>query len=243
LSGPTIFSQIIKAAAALAEASAPDPKVSGSEPGNYTILLIITDGIITDLEQTKEAIVAASKLPLSIIIVGVGDADFSAMSALDSDDSLLQDQRGRVAKRDIVQFVRFNDFKEENGVVALGSLARETLEELPAQILGYFTDNNIRPIVKAGFSMKQRTDGQVAAAAVTAAPAPPQQQLMVNVTVPENVKGGDQINIVIPGSAQQMTVQVPLGMQPGQVFQVSQQPPPPPDLAALGKSLLSQKLN
>jgi hypothetical protein len=47
-----------------------------------TILLILTDGIITDLEQTKEAIVAASKLPLSIIIIGVGEADFSAMVAL-----------------------------------------------------------------------------------------------------------------------------------------------------------------
>ena len=47
--------------------------------GDYTLLLIITDGVITDLEATKTAIVAASDLPLSIIIIGVGDADFSAM--------------------------------------------------------------------------------------------------------------------------------------------------------------------
>lgn len=45
----------------------------------YTVLLIVTDGVINDMAQTKEAIVAASDLPLSIIIVGVGEADFSNM--------------------------------------------------------------------------------------------------------------------------------------------------------------------
>ena len=53
---------------------------------NYFVLLIITDGIITDMEETQRAIIAASHLPLSIIIVGVGQEDFSAMEALDSDD-------------------------------------------------------------------------------------------------------------------------------------------------------------
>jgi copine 1/2/3 len=47
------------------------------EKQKYHILLIITDGMINDLEETKAAIIAASALPLSIIIVGVGSADFS----------------------------------------------------------------------------------------------------------------------------------------------------------------------
>jgi vacuolar-type H+-ATPase subunit F/Vma7 len=38
----------------------------------YTILLIITDGIINDMQQTINEIVKGSVLPLSIIIVGVG---------------------------------------------------------------------------------------------------------------------------------------------------------------------------
>lgn len=46
---------------------------------NYFVLLIITDGAITDMNQTIEAIYRASALPMSIIIVGVGDADFSGM--------------------------------------------------------------------------------------------------------------------------------------------------------------------
>lgn len=45
----------------------------------YYILLIITDGIIDDLEQTIDEIIEACSLPLSIIIVGVGNEDFEAM--------------------------------------------------------------------------------------------------------------------------------------------------------------------
>ena len=44
----------------------------------------------------------AASLPLSIIIVGIGDADFEAMEVLDGDDVRLS-SRGRYAERDIVQ--------------------------------------------------------------------------------------------------------------------------------------------
>ena len=37
----------------------------------------ITDGIITDMEATKAAIIAASNLPMSIIIIGVGSVNFA----------------------------------------------------------------------------------------------------------------------------------------------------------------------
>lgn len=75
------------------------------------MLLIITDGVITDIDQTCSAIVAASRLPMSIIIVGVGGADFGAMEFLDSDDTLLHSPQGDVASRDIVQFVPFREFQ------------------------------------------------------------------------------------------------------------------------------------
>ena len=55
---------------------------------NYFILLLLTDGVITDMDQTKQAVVAASALPMSIIIVGVGNADFQMMEELDSDDGV-----------------------------------------------------------------------------------------------------------------------------------------------------------
>lgn len=77
----------------------------------YFILLIITDGEITDLDQTRQAIVNASKLPMSIIIVGVGEADFKAMEFLDGDGGVLKSVTGEPAARDIVQFVPFRQFK------------------------------------------------------------------------------------------------------------------------------------
>jgi Mg-chelatase subunit ChlD len=74
------------------------------EKQKYSVLLIITDGVINDMEATKAAIVAASSQPLSIIIIGVGNENFSSMHALDSDKELLRASTG-VAERDIVQFV------------------------------------------------------------------------------------------------------------------------------------------
>lgn len=78
---------------------------------HYFILLIITDGEITDLDQTRQAIVNASNLPVSIIIVGVGEANFKAMEFLDGDSGVLKSVTGEPAAWDIVQFVSFQQFK------------------------------------------------------------------------------------------------------------------------------------
>lgn len=42
----------------------------------YNIVIIFTDGVINDLNNTIDEIVQGSVLPLSIIIVGIGEADF-----------------------------------------------------------------------------------------------------------------------------------------------------------------------
>lgn len=68
----------------------------------YQILLLLTDGIINDMPRTKDAIVELSELPCSIIIVGVGNADFTDMETLDGDDGVLRNSRGKAATRDIV---------------------------------------------------------------------------------------------------------------------------------------------
>lgn len=62
------------------------------------------------MDETKKLIVDASELPLSIIIIGVGQEKFKMMKELDSDGSLLRDASGRSAKRDIVQFVKFKKY-------------------------------------------------------------------------------------------------------------------------------------
>ena len=95
----------------------------------YLILMILTDGEITDMEETKKQIVEASYQPISIIIVGVGDADFGKMEFLDGDDKLLK-AGGKTAQRDIVQFVPFRDFKNKH----ISELAKCTLKEVPKQV-------------------------------------------------------------------------------------------------------------
>ena len=68
----------------------------------YQILLILTDGIIHDMPRTKQLIVQLSCLPCSIIIVGIGKTDFSAMEELDGDDGILRDDMGTRCHREIV---------------------------------------------------------------------------------------------------------------------------------------------
>ena len=51
-------------------------------------------------------------MPLSIIIVGVGQEDFTSMEVLDADDQpLYSEQYKKQMDRDIVQFVPFRKFK------------------------------------------------------------------------------------------------------------------------------------
>ena len=52
------------------------------DKNKYLILMIITDGVIHDMDETIRLIVKGADLPLSIIIVGVGNDDFSNMEVV-----------------------------------------------------------------------------------------------------------------------------------------------------------------
>ena len=43
------------------------------QSSNYYVLIILTDGCFDDFDLTVEKIVEASSLPLSIVLVGLGD--------------------------------------------------------------------------------------------------------------------------------------------------------------------------
>lgn len=61
------------------------------------------------MDKTIDEIVRGSDLPVGIIIVGVGDADFETMEILDGDEEALYSKNyRRYASADIVQFVPFN---------------------------------------------------------------------------------------------------------------------------------------
>ncbi|MBN3283295.1 CPNE8 protein, partial [Polyodon spathula] len=144
-------------------------------------------------------LLAAAKLPMSIIIVGVGQAEFdesctilfSIQSILQRSESLLQQlcpmahspfcdkapsplcseytllqlspvdpamveldgddirisSRGKLAERDIVQFVPFRDYMDRTGnhVLSMARLAKDVLAEIPDQFISYMKTRGIKP--------------------------------------------------------------------------------------------------
>lgn len=59
------------------------------------------------MENTIESLIQSSRLPVSIIIVGIGNAEFNSMDVLDADTEPLRNRNGK-SIRDCVQFVPFN---------------------------------------------------------------------------------------------------------------------------------------
>ncbi|XP_014194326.1 copine-9-like isoform X3 [Simochromis diagramma] len=138
LYGPTNFAPVINQVARSA--------AEVTDGSQYFVLLMITDGVISDMAQTKEAVVNAASLPMSVIIVGVGPAEFDAMEELDGDEVRVS-SRGRFAERDIVQFVPFRDYIDRSGnqVLSMARLAKDVLAEIPDQLLSFMKSRGIEP--------------------------------------------------------------------------------------------------
>ncbi|XP_004508958.1 protein BONZAI 3-like [Cicer arietinum] len=136
LSGPTYFGPVVNMAAQMATES-----LSSYNNTKYYVLLIITDGVVTDLQESINAVVQASDLPLSILIVGVGNADFTSMEVLDGDRQRLKSSTGLLATRDIVQFVPMREV--QSGHI---SVVQALLEELPDQFLSFMRSRDVKPL-------------------------------------------------------------------------------------------------
>ncbi|CDQ67758.1 unnamed protein product [Oncorhynchus mykiss] len=93
-------------------------------------------------DQTRDAIVKASRLPMSIIIIGVGEANFKAMELLDGDEGILKSLSGKPVARDIVQFVPFRQFAND----PKEALAQSVLAEVPNQLMSYFKMLKLDPV-------------------------------------------------------------------------------------------------
>lgn len=141
MSGPTVFTEVIETAAARASSALENAQRRGQQA--YTILLILTDGAVSDVQATAACLDRVSTSPLSVVIVGVGGADFSSMQFLD--DS------AKPGKRDVAQFVPFNRHSQSSV-----SLTQETLHEIPDQLVGFFQSRGIAPLPPI-----QRTDSSI----------------------------------------------------------------------------------
>ncbi|KAL0230015.1 hypothetical protein PCE1_003579 [Barthelona sp. PCE] len=111
-SGPTLLCPLLTAYGSLVD------------PSEYNILVIVLDGQINDIDDCFKVInERLCMLPISIVLVGVGNADFGLLEQLDGDGEL------SFARRDIVQFVQFSRFANLDY-----SLTNELFEEIPMQV-------------------------------------------------------------------------------------------------------------
>ncbi|CDW86667.1 copine-4 [Stylonychia lemnae] len=138
--GPSAFAPVIRFCSKMASY-----KPVSQNDQFYHILVMIVQGHLSDMEATIEAIVAASDIPMSIIIIAVGDGEgengeFINLQALDADDKALVDINGKKQWRDVCQFVPFSNFKND-----IQNLTRQILAEVPRQIKDFFEKKGIVP--------------------------------------------------------------------------------------------------
>jgi len=108
----------------------------------YSVLCILTAGNVLDMQLAVDCLcTAAEDAPLSVIIIGVGDGDFSTFNNLFEDGSAkLQHSNGVPISRDIAQFASFNDFDDSSGKVVA-----KALHALPEQFVQYCINSGVKP--------------------------------------------------------------------------------------------------
>jgi Copine len=126
MSGPTVLLQVLQAAAIQAKAqhvhmanTLPTPDLG------YTVLLIVTDGMADEFEETHRKLNVYGTVPLSVVIVGVGQsADYTRMHYLCNATA--------AGSRPIATFVEFRSHQHDPT-----SLGRAALQQIPSQVCEY----------------------------------------------------------------------------------------------------------
>jgi hypothetical protein len=90
LFGPTHFSSVLKQTN---DYCASKKYEESQYNQRYNILIILTDGEILDVNQTHHELVESSEYPLSVIIIGIGEAEFGVMETLDADKEPLYSEK------------------------------------------------------------------------------------------------------------------------------------------------------
>ena len=104
---------------------------------SYSILVILTVGEISDLQQTHLELHAAACAPLSVVIIGIGEGNFDEMYSLDYFGECDSNKA-----RDITQFSKFNDYR-----MSLHSFTEAVLGEIPEQLVEFVLSKKILPLV------------------------------------------------------------------------------------------------
>lgn len=107
-----------------------------NENQEYNIFIICTDSKINDMDETVNSLVAISNLPISIIILGIGDGIFDGMERFN--EERLEDKNGNGALRSFVQFV---PLRNKKGRLNESHAYQEAISKIPYQIDTHFRCN------------------------------------------------------------------------------------------------------
>ena len=130
-SGGTYFSPVIE------KINQELKKNINNENLKYHILLILSDGIVDDINEIIDSVIESAKLPLSIIIIGVGDSVEDDMKRLNGEYGKLISSKGEILEKDIIQYVHFNDYADD-----IEKLTEAVLKNIPEQISDYYDNLN-----------------------------------------------------------------------------------------------------
>lgn len=115
MSGPTTFAPMIKQAI----------EISKGTNNQYIILLLLTDGDVSDMDADMKALQEASNYPLSVVAVGLGDGPFKRMRILEDNIS------GR--KFSNFHFVNFTKIEAKECASPELMLATAMMQKIPYQ--------------------------------------------------------------------------------------------------------------
>ncbi len=134
LSGPTTFVPLIREAMNAVRTSK-----------RFHVLMIITDGAVSDVQEHYDILVEASNYPLGIVCIGVGDGPWDQMDKFDN-------EKPKNCKFDNFQFVSYNQIiKKEVDDKMEAEFFFRAFMEVPKQykavkkILGYKAPTGMAP--------------------------------------------------------------------------------------------------
>jgi hypothetical protein len=126
LSHPTIFSDIIEMIRT--------PQNERFKSGNfYGVLVVLVDDEVSDYQKTVDEIIMSSAQALSIVIIGIGPADFTRMEKF-NDYRDLKSSQGRYMERKNVVFVWLDKMLKAAGDKGLRQVAAWGLIDIPTQV-------------------------------------------------------------------------------------------------------------
>ena len=107
---------------------------------NYNIFLLLTDGLIDDMNNAIDILIESSNYPISVIIVGIGDENFDQMEFFNQDSFPMISRKNIKRIRCSVKFLNFSKFNNNENL-----LCQSIMDFLYNDIIEYYNIKNISP--------------------------------------------------------------------------------------------------